>query len=347
MRKFNPFLVVICVVALVLSACGNSGRTLPSATGSIYEMLIVAPTTALTQAQRDQIACYNLNNRGSAYDEQITDLQILADAIMSEPMPCMPQAEGYFKTAKVSPANFDDFLKPTRNILVFDINGNRYTQTKAVYLSNAYSKPQALARIQSPSADSLIGWWLEHGTEVRQWFVNEEIRRAKVFLRGATNEDARRSLQAWGVDMLIPSDYVLIKDTTDFIWCCNNKGPMRRDILVWRYDYTDDYQLTLGALTEKRDEVVSQIGATVAGSHMGTEYKVFPPEITAIPYGVEMRGLWKMYDGEAMGGPFVSHSVVDSTGLHIITAETYVFAPGQKKRSAVRQGEAILWTMER
>ena len=58
------------------------------------------------------------------------------------------------------------------------------------------------------------------------------------------------------------------------------------------------------------------------------------------------RGLWSM-KGDAMGGPFVSHSVVDSASRRIVVAEAFVYAPGMKKRNLLRQVEAALYTMKK
>ena len=91
------------------------------------------------------------------------------------------------------------------------------------------------------------------------------------------------------------------------------------------------------------------------GSHMGTEYKHFPPVTRSVPalrdtiggfYALETRGLWKILDGEAMGGPFVSLTRLDQVNGRVVTAETFLYAPGQKKRNAMRQMEAILYTLQ-
>ena len=88
---------------------------------------------------------------------------------------------------------------------------------------------------------------------------------------------------------------------------------------------------------------------------MGTEYKYFPPKSRNVQplngedvgfYGVETRGLWKILDGEAMGGPWVSLTRLDQVNGRVVTAETFLFASGQKKRNALRQSEAILYTLQ-
>ena len=61
-------------------------------------------------------------------------------------------------------------------------------------------------------------------------------------------------------------------------------------------------------------------------------------------YVAELRGLWKIYNGEAMGGPFVSHTQVDTVLQRVLTTEVFLYASGQKKRNSLRKAEAILYT---
>ena len=93
-------------------------------------------------------------------------------------------------------AQFDDMFKPTRNILFVDINPQKYTQLKAKVSNDYWSTPQALCHIQSPSEEEFVSYWLEHGEEIREWFVNQEIKRQMKFYRASTNKDARAILQA-------------------------------------------------------------------------------------------------------------------------------------------------------
>ena len=355
---------------LVLTGCGKKtgGRVLTSATGTIYECLVVSPKQPLSQESLNLIAASGIEHpTGSAYAEPIATTYDLVRATMAEDMPCLPQMEPYFVLTNVSNVAFDDYLKPTRNILLVDINPEKYTQLKVRVSTDVWSHPQAVYRIQASSEEEFVAYWLQHGTEVRDWFVRRELLRQTAFYRANTNADARKVLQKeFGCDMLIPEDYILIMDTTltmpeadsvHLLWCCNNKGPMRRDVVVYSYPYTDPNTFTLDYLNAKRDEVLSRvISASVEGSYMGTEYKVFPPQMCNVQslkpkkddgfYATEVRGLWKIRNGEAMGGPYVSLTRLDQVRGNVITAETFVFAPGQKKRNALRQAEAILYTLQ-
>ena len=358
----------LSIVACLLMACNTSNeRTLTSATGSIYECLVVVQDKALTQESLNAITeLQKAKATGSAYDEPIATEYDLVKSIMSEQMPCMPQAEPYFTLMRVAPNAFDDYLKPTRNILIVDIDAEKYTQTKAKTSVDVWAKPQAVYRIQTPSEEEFVAYWLAHGEEIRDWFVRQEIARQTRFYRANTNKDARTALQkGFGCDMLIPEDYMLLMDTTltqvseepvHLLWCCNNKGSMRRDIVVYSYPYTAAEMFELEPLNAKRDQVLSQvITASVPGSYMGTEYRIFPPQMRNVKaldpkmqgsfYANEIRGLWKIKNGEAMGGPYVSLTRLDPIQGRVVTAETFVFAAGQKKRTALRQAEAILYTL--
>ena len=372
MKKTAFLGLMTAIIALTMMGCGKStGRTLTSATGSIYECLVVMNDAALTQEQLNEVAKLSLVNEASGYTKPIANLYDLVEAVMAADMPCMPQVEPYFRVTHVPTAQFDDMFKPTRNILFVDINPQKYTQLKAKVSNDYWSTPQALCRIQSPSEEEFVAYWLEHGEEIREWFVNQEIKRQMKFYRASTNKDARAILEEQGYDMLIPEDYMVIMDTvlggaTTFslrnpitiapevrlLWCCNNKGSMRRDLVVYSYPYTDAKTFTYDYLNTKRDDVLSRVvSASVEGSYMGTEYKVMPPVMRTImvqddEQATEIRGLWRILNGEAMGGPYVSHTRLDQVNGRVVTAEAFLYAAGQKKRTALRQAEAILYTLQ-
>lgn len=331
MKKY----LLYALLALGLMSCGNKNeRLLTSATGSIYECLVVTPSAG--------------------------DVPNAVRETMGADMYGLPQMEAIFTVSCVTASQFDDFFKSSRNILFVDINEHKYTQVKALMSSNVWSKPQAVVQIQSPSDEAFLAFWTEKGEAVREWFVREELARQLYFYRASTNKEARARLNARGYDMLIPEDFMLIMDTTlrdtHVLWCCNNKGPMRKDLVVYDASYVSQDQFLSDTIIATRNAILGQlITAQVEGSHMGTEFKHFPPvsrQVSALRdtvggfYAIETRGLWKMLGGEAMGGPFVSLTRLDQVNGRVVTAEAFLFAPGQKKRNAMRQIESILYSLE-
>lgn len=323
-------LLCICLAALCLTGCKNTGRTLTSATGSIYEVLIVVNNSEWESEIGDSIRKY-----------------------MEADMPCMPQMEPMFKISQIAPALFDDLFKPARNLLIIDINPEKYTQNKITYAQDYYSTPQAVCRIQSPSAEELATMIGDYSQAAQKYFIKQELNRQGKFYQSFSNKETRKALnKRFGCDMLIPSDYQLIMDTTDFLWAVNDNGSMRRDVVVYSYPYTDPNTFTYNYLLHKRDSVMHRyIQGSIEGTYAGTEYKQIPPVFSPIAvqknaYAAEIRGLWKMYGGMSMGGPFVQHTRLDEINQRVITAEVFLFAPGQRKRNALRQAEAILYTLQ-
>jgi len=329
-KAFFP-LFTICIVMI---GCKNiQGTTKVSATGSIYECLVVCPEAVYAPIE----------------------------SIMGGDMPCLPQMEPYFTLTHVTNSQFDDFLKPTRNVLIIDIDSTRYTGVKVKFSRDSWSHPQAVLRLQSPSQEAFREYWQLNGQDVRDWFVREELDRQTAFYRNSTNHDAREQIQkTFHCDLWLPEEYQVIMDTTchlspvtcHLLWACNPKGTARRDLVIYSYPYTDAHTFTLDYLCQKRDSVLGRfVSAQVEGSYMGTEYKIFPPQLRQLKvqkdgFAYEVRGLWKIYNGEAMGGPYVSLTRLDEVNQRIITAEVFVFAAGQPKRNELRKAEAILYTLQ-
>ena len=331
--------IFISLLALVMMGCGKStDRLLTSATGSIYECIVVSPSSVS---------------------------KALCDTMRAD-MYGLPQMESTFTTSHVPVNQFDDLFKASRNILLIDINEHKYTQVKTTKSRDVWSKPQAMIRIQAPSEEDLLAYWQTNGGRIREWFVQEELARQIRFYRANTNKDARAILNKQGYDILIPEDYILVEslklkvestaDSADVVWCCNNKGPMRKDVVVYSYPYTAQEQFSNDSIVAMRNAILGRlVTAQVAGSYMGTEYKHFPPVTRSVAalrdtvggfYAMETRGLWKIMNGEAMGGPFVSLTRLDQVNGRVVTAEAFLYAAGQKKRNAMRQMEAILYTLK-
>ncbi len=309
-------------------SCGNTGRTLTSATGSIYEALIVMDDSLWNSTSGEMVR-----------------------SVMAADMVCMPQMEPTFTISQVSFAEYDDIFKPSRNLLLIDVNPHKYTVSKVVYQKDYYSKPQAYCRIQAPSREAFEALWQERGEQVGLFFVRQELERQGKFYRGYTATPAAKAVDKhFGSEILISDDYILVRDSSDFVWAVNDKGSARRDIMIWSYPYTDENMLTQDYLIHKRDSIMkAHVIGPVDGSYPGTEFRNFPPVFTPISvqnnaYAAEVRGLWRMFGGGAMGGPFVQHTRIDEATGRVITAEVFVYAPGQTKRNLLRQAEAILYT---
>ena len=58
----------------------------------------------------------------------------------------------------------------------------------------------------------------------------------------------------------------------------------------------------------------------------------------------ELRGLWKMEGGAMMGGPFVSHAIVDKAAGKVYVFEGFVYRPNEDKLHLIRMMESSLYS---
>jgi hypothetical protein len=119
--------------------------------------------------------------------------------------------------------------------------------------------------------------------------------------------------------------------------------------MVYSYPYDSDSTFTKNYQLEKRNLITkSYIPGPTPGSYMTTETEL-PQDFNVLTfngnYASEMRGLWRL-EGDFMGGPFISLSVLDASRRRIITIEGNVYAPKNDKRNYLRQLEAMIYSME-
>ena len=323
--------LLLYLLAVVLSAgCTSKERLLPTVTGSSYEVLVVMDNASWQSAAGDTVRKY-----------------------LEADMPCLPQIEPMLSVSRTPWKEFSDILKPVRNIVLADIDGEKYTQVKVRYLHDRWAHPQAVVHIQAPNAADFAEAYSQAARHITQFFVDCELERQHDFYKSHfTNAAAYKRLQSkFGINMHIPNDLAASTDTTDFFWITDTKGRVRRDIMVYTLPYTSTDDLTLESLMHKRDSICRlYIHGRDDSSYVATEWRHIPPILTPITvdsaYCAEVRGLWRMEHGDSMGGPFVMNARITPDGKKIIVAEGFCYGPGQKKRNPLRQLEAVIRGMK-
>ena len=164
--KNKLFIIGLCCLALL--GCKKSDkRVLTSATGSIYELLTVIDNRYWDCAAGDSLR-----------------------ELLEAPTPCLPQVESYF-TVNQAPLNaFDNLLMPTRNILIVDVNPEKYTQTKIGYSTDRWSHPQAVVRVCCANQEAFAEFVAQYGQKIRKYFVDQELLRQAAFYKTYCNHKA-------------------------------------------------------------------------------------------------------------------------------------------------------------
>lgn len=323
-KRFSlPLLFVI----LGLSSCNYSGKVLPSVTGTRFEILVVMDDSLWTAPAGRAVV-----------------------ALLDQNMPALPQAEPVMDIIQCSRSEFGDLLKPTRNILFTEVSASRYTSPKITYGKNTWAQPQSVVKVTAPDEASLHDIIAEKGSNILDYFLNTERDRQIMLSKEYVNQKAKTAIeQQFGIQVDIPSELSKAVQGKNFYWATNDNPRIRKDLIIYSYPYTDKNTFTKEFLIAKRDSFMkANIPGEFKGSYMGTEVKHYEPILTPLninnTYCAELKGLWRMYNGGSMGGPFYSQTRVDEINHRVITVEGFVFAPGVKKRNHIRQLEAVVYT---
>ena len=320
------FLALISVVLLFLCSCKNTGTILTSVAGSKYEVLVVMDdSTWKAPPGRSLVALLDSNMQG------------------------LPQAEPIMNISRCKRIDFTDILKPARNILLTEIS-EKYPEPKIIYTTNKWAQPQSVVIVMAANDSVFVSTIKKYGDNILNYFLRTERDRQIEFNKTNQNTQAKAEIEKlFGIQVDIQKGMSKSTKKKDFYWISNENAAIRQDIVIYSYPYVDKKTFTKDFLLAKRDSVMkANIPGEFEGSYMGTEYKFEPPTFNEIwlndGYCAEIRGLWKMKNGGSMGGPFYSHTRLDEINQRVITIEGFVFAPGTKKRNAIRQLEAIVYS---
>ena len=227
-----------------------------------------------------------------------------------------------------------------------DIDESRHTATRLRYEKDVYATPQIIVYVETPSADSIAADHERIGRSLCSLLGRFETNVALRHLRKSHSPAREKDVEkAVGCRILIPSDITKTKRGNRFIWLSDDGSKSMRNLCVYSVPGTD---VSAGRLIALRDSVMrANIKGETDSMYMATERRIAPTVKTLRVGGrtiVEMRGLWQM-EGDIMGGPFVSHTIVDTLRGVTLTAEAFVYAPGEQKRNIIKRLEAALYTL--
>ncbi len=319
-----PFIVSSCLKNPGEKGTGNNS-TLPNVTGPAGEVLIVMDNN-LWKSQG-----------GNKLRES-----------MEQEYPALPQPEPLFDVIHIPAGAFDDLFKMHRSILILDVS-SVHKSAEIFYTENIWAKPQIVIRLLAPDPESLEQLIMENKDRLISNLQQYDRKRLADVYKSGKDLNIKNILSKFRIDLAIPRGYNIDIDTDDFSSLSIESSQTSQVIFIYRYPYFDKNDFSTKRLIEKRNEFLKlYTQGTRAGSHMTTS-PIYPP----ISYDmkkngrevVEIRGLWELNKGY-MGGPFISHSTLDTLTNEIVTVEAYVYNPNNKKRNLMRQMEAIVYSLE-
>jgi hypothetical protein len=326
MNKTN-FLIYILIISF--AACtGEKHPLLPSVSGKAGEVTLV-----LNKAEWD-------TEIGEEYRQ-----------IFNRSYEMLPQYEPVFDIVQVTHNSFDNIFKSQRNIVITEISPNIKNSRIAVQ-KDVWARPQIVISLYGKDGEAIISLLRKYDNKIITLMDEMERKRLlDVYKRNQDKSIVQKIKNDHNLSIVIPKGYKLNVDSPDFVWLSQEEAGIIQSILVYHYEYKDDSTFTRNYLIAKRDRFLKKyVSGTVEGSYITTE-KEFSPVFSEYSlrgemYVAEIRGLWKMERGIAMGGPFVNITALDEKRNRVVTVEGFVFAAGQKKRNFMRQVEAIVYSFD-
>lgn len=313
--------VLSALAVIAICSCSGDGLLLPKSGGRPYEVLVVSVESG----------------RGAAS----------VDSVLSLDVPGLPQSEPMFDVSLTDSAHFNQTAKLARSIVVVNVNPHLFTTTRIRYEKNVWARPQIVAYVNAASDSSLLADMPRIGTQLANLLVRAEMNAAISQLGGSANVKASGIVaEMFGYGIKIPSDMKSYKAGRNFVWLSDDAPSGMQSICV--YSYPGNRLDALRALAVRDSVMKANIPGERRGMYMQTAASTVVCGFTEEKGRTVMvsRGLWEMH-GDAMGGPFVAHSVVDTAGNRVVVAEAFVYAPETKKRNLLRQAEAALYTLKK
>ncbi len=331
MKRFILYAVTVVFAALMMTACGGGGGgiLLPNPSGAAFEVLLVIDDDVYRSPAGEEV--FNM---------------------LTSPVPHLPQPEAQFRISRVQHQHFDNMLKTTRNIVFVTVDSALYTRCSINLMRDRWARMQAIVNITASDTETLRAGVERNAGRIVDFMVRLERERFMDYYASSISQEAlQRTYKKFGCKIALPSSMNKFNEAENFLWISNGGDNVRQDIIIYSIPYHSTEQLTHESILAARDSVLKlHLPGSIEGSHMGTEYRYYPPETENITVNgawcAETRGLWRMVDGVVMGGPFISHTRVDEVNNRIIVAEGFVFAPRVDKRTPLRQVEAMVYSLK-
>ncbi len=330
--NFGTKLSVILLVALLGVSCNFSksdsvkNDIMPNCTGASGELIWVMEKVKWESNLGDSIRLF-----------------------MMQDVDALPQPEPTLKVVQIPFDAFSDIFKTHRNIVLVRISPE--TEKSSVVIEHdKWSRPQVVVHINTPNETEFLEVFATYRQNLLDTFVYAEKMRYLDSYKKFPVINIENVLQnQYKMSLTIPKGYVMDVNKDNFAWISHETNKITQALLIYSYPYTDTSNFATFEMIRKRDSILAlHVPGPSEGSFMTTE-KRLPIHKKEFfnngNYTCELRGLWRV-EGDFMGGPFVSHSVVDTIRNRVVTVDAFVYAGKLDKRNYVWQVEAILYSLK-
>jgi len=327
----NRTLLYLSLLILAFSSCKNtkkSGQTLlPHVIGGMNDVVVIMSKN---------------NWEGFAGDT-------IRKTLLQQ-VPAIPQDERLFDLVWMPHEALDQGIKKQRNIIVTKI-GPDYKPNVQIRRS-LWAQSQIVVQVMAPTPEAFAEVLAENADKIISQIQQAELERLMNSYKESQEPTVINKLaKDYNVKLTVPKGYTINLEDEDFIWLDFRHRNVIEGVLVYSYPYTDTNTFSTDFLIAKRNEILKKyIPGETEGSYPVTETR-FPIlaseyKLNGNRYTYELRGLWHVMEGMAMGGSFVSITQYDEARKRIVTVDGFLFAPGEEKRNLLKRLDAILYSLD-
>jgi hypothetical protein len=290
------------LLLIFASSCLDSTKILPSSTGSFSEVIFVVEDVLWQESIK----------------EVVTET-------FGAPIQGLNQDEASFRIVQVNHTEFKSILKTHKNIVIIA------KDVKASSQKNKWANVQLVVQLNYEKNNIK-----NNLNKIKAIFELEEVRSIKNKITTTSQQLHQKNIyQNFKIELLIPSEYTIIKDTSTFFWATYNpeKQEVIKHLLV--FSFIPKATSLQQEVLQKTDSIFAQY---LHGAKQGQYVKIepeFPPYYINNAYS----GLWKLEKG-FMGGPFLAKTYFVNEKIVVVVG--LVFDPNSRKRKHLKTFEAIL-----
>ncbi len=355
-RCIRYSLTILALVSLLLS-CNNSSnpdrqfKIKPSALGVMNEIVVITDDDLWESIVGDTVrhffeGVFPLTPR----PEPIFDIrQYDPSDIYSQPL--KKELRTYFIIA-----NLDDIESETTKFVIKDLGEERLRRAKTDPNFNTsvgrdkWANGQILVYLFAHGTDNLAAA-VERNYNGISGKVNDHDRiqlEQVTYARGRNNGLKSNMLGRYGAEIEIPNDFNTVLNAPEdhgLYWFRKDTKDGAFNMAFRIFDYTGPEMVTKEAMKERFND----FGRYVSSKEPNTFILINDVDLPILEfertistrYTKECRGIWEM-ENDFMGGPFISYAIVNEKTGKLLVIDSFVFAPGKRKRDILQQVDLIV-----
>lgn len=290
-------------------------------------------------------------------------------------VPGLATDEPYFTVRYIEPTKFNSVLNKTKNIVFVATLDSKTKGGETVrgYITSQYikdnpnkfiisqkdlyAKGQTVLYLFSNTAEKLSNELNQNQGVLRNFFVKVERERLEHSLYAAKEKTGINNtlLKKHGFYMRIPNGYRIEDDVPGFVWLRSpgvTDGSFDKNIFVAYRPYTSEASFDEKEIIAWRNAITKEHvfeDPDSPASYMETDTVNVPVVYNSVKvngnFAKEIRGIWRTHN-YSVGGPYVGYIVLDEESNQLFYMDGFVVAPGEPKRDAINELDAILNTFK-